>query len=77
MKQHSCYLGKNSLYKYNNKYFLNFATNTLKNLKFLKTAALINEYCLNMYENGIFETSLKEKSKIIITDKALQKLYKI
>lgn len=71
-----CYTGKNSLYRYNDKYFIIFSSYTIKQQKFIKTAALINEYSCNMYESGIFEISLKEKSKLIIKDRALKTLVK-
>ncbi len=71
-----CYIGKNSLYKYNDKYFIIFSSYTIKQQKFIKTASLINEYSENMYESGIFEVSLKEKSKLIIENKALKTLVK-
>ncbi len=77
LKSNKCYIGKNSLYTYNDKYFLIFGNYTIKNAKFLKTVSIINEYCDNMYEGGIFETSLKEKSKELIKDRALQKVHKI
>lgn len=72
-----CYIGKNSLYKYNDDLFLIFTNYVIKQPKFLKTVSLINEFSDDMYESGIFEVSLKEKAKLMIKDKAIQKLSKI
>ena len=77
LKKNSCYLGKNSIYKYNNLYYLIFNSTSTKNVKFTKTASLLNEYCTNMYENGIYETSLKEKATLILENRAIQKLIKV
>lgn len=71
-----CFIGKNSLYKYNDKYFLIFSKYSLKNVKFVKTASILNEYCEYMYENNISEISLKEKAKCLIENKAIQNLSK-
>lgn len=71
------FLGKSSLYKMEDKYFLIFSKYSIKNIKFLKTYSILNEFSLSNYESELYEISIKEKSKIIITDKALQILTKI
>lgn len=76
-KEENLFFGKNSLYKYNDKYFLIFANSSVKNKKFLKTFVFLSEYCDNYYSYNMLSTALKEKSKIIIENKALQTLSKI
>ncbi|MEG1989751.1 MAG: adaptor protein MecA [Clostridia bacterium] len=77
LKSSPHFLGKNSLLKYDEKYFLIFSKYSIKNIKFLKTYSILSEFSINTYEGILFETSLKEKGKIIIKDKALQNLIKI
>lgn len=76
LKKNKSFLGKNSLYKLDSRYFLIFSKYSIKNSKFLKTYSILNEFCLNNYESELYEISLKEKSNLIIPDKALQKLTK-
>jgi adapter protein MecA 1/2 len=77
LKGTKSFLGKNSLYKLDSKYFLIFSKYSIKNTKFLKTYSIINEFCLNNYESELYEISLKEKSQLIISNKALQSLAKL
>lgn len=77
LKQNKVFLGKNSLYKFQNQYFLIFSKYSVKNIKFLKTYSIINEFCTSNYESELYEVSLKEKSKAIILDKSLQILMKM
>lgn len=76
-KKENLFFGKNSLYKYNEKYFLIFANSSVKNQKFLKTFVFLSEFCDNYYSYNMLSSALKEKSKIIIENKALQTLSKI
>ena len=76
-KSENLFFGRNSLYNYNNKYFLIFNPSSVKNKKFLKTFVFLSEYCSDYYSNGIFATSIIEKANLIILNKALQKLSKI
>lgn len=76
-KKEQVYFGKNNLYKYNDKYFLVFSTATMKNKKFLKSFVFLSEFCKEYYSYDMFITSIKEKSKLIIENNALQKLSKI
>lgn len=71
------FLGKNTLMKYKDEYFLIFSKYSVKNIKFTSTYSILNEFCANSYEGAIYETSLKEKSKLIVKDRALQTLKKI
>ncbi len=77
LKGTNSFLGKNSLYKLDSKYFLIFSKYSIRNTKFLKTYSIINEFCLNNYESELYEISLKEKSQLIISNKALQSLAKL
>lgn len=76
LKRNKLFLGKSSLYKLDNKYFLIFSKYSIKNVKFLKTYAILNEFCLNTYESELYEISIQEKAKLIIANKALQTLTK-
>lgn len=76
-KKEKLFFGKNSLYEYNNSYFIIFSKSAIKNKKFLKTFVFLSEYCNEYYAYNILEISLKEKSKLIIENNALQKLSKI
>ena len=76
-KKENLYFGRNSLYKYNDTYFLIFTKNSIKNKKFLKTYVILSEFCNTYYSYDIYEVSIKEKSKLIIKNNALQKLNNI
>lgn len=76
-KKEKLFLGRNSLYKYEKNYFLIFNKTSVKNDKFLKTYVFLSEFCDNYYSSDIYETSIKEKSDLIIKDFAMQRLNKI
>ena len=76
-KKENLYFGRNSLYKYNDTYFLIFTKNSIKNKKFLKTYVILSEFCNTYYSYDIYEVSIKEKRKLIIKNNALQKLINI
>lgn len=76
-KKEKLFFGKNSLYKYNNSYFIIFSKSSIKNKKFLKTFVFLSEYCNSYYAYDILETSIKEKSKLIVENNALQTLGKM
>lgn len=76
-KKENLFFGKNSLYKYKDSYFIIFSKSSIKNQKFLKTFVFLSEYCNEYYSFDIFETSIKEKSRLIIENNALQSLKKI
>ena len=44
LKQEKLFFGKNSLYKYNNSYYIIFSPYSTKNSKFLKTFVILSEY---------------------------------
>lgn len=77
LKKTKCFLGKNSLYKLDDRYFLIFSKYSIKNSKFSRTYSIINEFCSSTYESDLYEVCIKEKSKSIIKDKALQSLIKL
>ena len=76
-KTENLFFGRNSLYKYNNKYFIIFSKATIKNKKFLKTYVFLSEYCNDYHSYDLLEISIIEKSKLIIKNNALQKLTEI
>lgn len=76
-KVEKLFFGKNSLYKYNDIYFIIFANSSIKNKRFLKTFVFLSEYCENYYSYNMFSSAIKEKSKLIIANNALQTLSKI
>lgn len=76
-KQEKLFFGKNSLYKYNNSYFIIFSPYSTKNVKFLKTFVILSEYCHKYYSLDMFSTLVKEKARLIIENNALQTLSKI
>lgn len=76
-KNEKLFFGKNSLYKYNDIYFIIFANSSIKNKKFLKTFVFLSEYCENYYSYNMFSSAIQEKSKLIIANNALQTLSKI
>lgn len=73
-KKEKLYYGKNSLYKYQDKYFILFEKSALNNKKFTKTFSIISEFCEKYYSEDLFDISIKENSKLIIKNDALQKL---
>ena len=76
-KEENLFFGKNSLYKYEDTYFVIFSKPTIKNRKFLKTIVFLSEYCLEYYSYDLFEISITEKAKLILKNTALQKLTEI
>ncbi len=76
-KNENLFFGKNSLYLYNGTYFLIFSTSSIKNSKFKKTFVFLSEYCQNYSSYDMLAVSIKEKSKLVIENNALQKLSKI
>lgn len=77
MNKDGLFFGKNSLYKYLDTYFIVFSKTSVKNKKFLKTFIVLSEYCKNYYSSEIFNVSIKEKSQLIMENKALQTLINI
>lgn len=77
LKLEKAFMGTNSLYKYEDSYFLVFSNTSIKNAKFIKTFVILSEYCQQYYSANMYKTLIQEKSKLIIEKKALQKLSKI
>ena len=77
LKLEKVFMGTNSLYKYEDSYFIVFSSSSIKNAKFIKTFVILSEYCEQYYAADMYKTLVEEKSKLIIEKKALQKLSKI
>lgn len=69
------YVGINSLYEFNNKYFLLFSNSTIKKSNFVKTFSVISEYSDKYYSKQT--TAFLEYAKLIIAKNAIQTLQKI
>lgn len=69
------YLGINSLYELNNKYFLIFSSSTIKKVSFVKTFSVISEYTDKYFSKQT--TSFLEYANPIILKNAIQTLEKI
>ncbi len=76
-KDENLFFGKNSLYKYEDKYFILFSDNAIKNKKFIKTFVMISEYTSRYFSYDLYYKTLIEKGKIIVANRALQKLINI
>ena len=77
LKLEKAFMGTNSLYKYDDSYFLVFSNTSIKNAKFIKTFVILSEYAEQYYAADMYKTLIKEKSKLIIDKKAIQNLSKI
>lgn len=77
LKLEKAFIGTNSLYKYEDSYFIVFSPSSIKNAKFIKTFVILSEYCEQYYAANMYKTLVQEKSKLIIEKKALQTLSKI
>lgn len=76
-KSENLFFGRNSLYKLGDTYYVIFSQATVKSKKFLKTYVFLSEYCKEYYAYDLFETSIIEKSTLILKNNALQQLSKI
>ena len=76
-KDEKMFFGTNSLYKYQDKYFILFGDNTIKNKKFIKTFVMITEFCSRYFSYDIYNSTITEKGKLIIPNRALHRLSKI
>ncbi len=76
-KEENLFFGKNSLYKYDDKYFVLFSDSAIKNRKFIKTYVMLSEYCSRYFSYDLFYTTIKEKGLVIIANRAMQKLMKL
>lgn len=69
------YVGTNSLYELNNKYYLLFSQFTVKKSAFVKTFSVISEYIYNYFSNQT--TTFLEYATLIVEKNAIQTLQKI
>ncbi len=76
-KKENLFFGKNSLYKFNDKYYLLFSETAVKNKKFIKTYVIMSEYCTRYFSDDLYYTAIIEKSQTLINNRAMQKLIKI
>jgi hypothetical protein len=76
-KEENLFFGKNTMFKYEDKYFILFSDNAIKDKRFIKTYVMISEYCYRYFSSDIFYTTIIEKGKVIIANRALQKLINI
>ena len=76
-KDEKMFFGTNSLYKYQDKYFILFGDSTIKNKKFIKTFVMITEFCSRYFSYDIYNSTITEKGKLIIPNRALHRLSKI
>lgn len=76
-KNENLYFGKNTLYRYDNRYFILFSDTSIRNKRFIKTYSMLTEYSSRYFSYDLFYTAIIEKSDVIIKNLALQKLRKI
>ena len=76
-KDDKLFFGTNSLYKYQDKYFILFGDSTIKNKKFIKTFVMITEFCSRYFSYDIYNSTITEKGKLVIPNRALHRLSKI
>lgn len=69
------YVGTNSLYELNNKYFLLFSKTTIKKSMFVKTFSVLSEYADKYFSKQT--TAFLEYAKQIVLKNAIQTLQKI
>lgn len=66
------YLGCNSLYNYNGKYFLVFSSSTIKKVDFTRTFCLLSEFTDKYYSKSIYKSAILEYAFPLIEREALQ-----
>lgn len=69
------FVGVNSLYEFNGKYFLMFSNSTIKKAGFVKTFSVLSEYVDKYFSKQT--TAFLEYAKLIIAKNAIQTLQKI
>lgn len=70
-KQEELFVGINSLYCMDNKYFLVFSEKTIKRCEFVKTFSVLSEYSSGYYARPLYKTALKEHSDLLIEKNAI------
>lgn len=73
--EENLYVGSNSLYKFNNKYFLLFSKSTIKRFDFVKTFSVISEYADKYFSKQT--TAFLEYAEQIVVKNAIQTLQNI
>ena len=73
-KEEHLFFGQNTLFKYGDKYFILFSENAIKNKRFVKTYVMMSEYCSRYFSYDIFYSTITEKGKVVISNRAFQKL---
>ena len=76
-KKENLFFGNNSLYKYQEKYFILFSDSAIKNKRFIKTYVMISEFCSRYFSYDIYYATIIEKGNLLISNRALHKLSKI
>ena len=71
------YFGINSLFLYNDSYYIVFSNSTIKNPKFVKSFLLTSEYCDNYYKKQSLLNLINEYGTCIIEKNAITTLSKI
>lgn len=74
--ENKLYIGKNSLYKYNNKFYLIFSRTTSRFKKFSSCYQILSEYGEISKGSWLFEAMIKEKGKLVFETNAIQELSK-
>ena len=69
------YIGNNSLYLLDDKYYVFFSNSTIKKSDFVKTFSILSEYSTKYYSKKLL--SFDEYAKLIVKNDALQCLQKI
>ncbi len=76
-KSENLFFGTNTLYKYQDKYFLLFSESAIRNKRFIKTYVMMSEFCSRYYAYDMHYATISEKGSVIIQNRALHKLSKI
>jgi len=74
-KQENLFVGTNSLYNIDDKYFLIFSDKTIKRAEFVKTFSVLSEYSSSYYAKPLYKTALKEHSSLLIDKVAVSSIY--
>ena len=74
-KHEKLYVGSNSLYEIENKYYLLFSNSTIKKADFVKTFSILSEYADNYYAKKLH--SFYEYANLLLPKNAIQTLQAI
>ena len=77
VKQEELFVGINSLYSLECKYFLIFSDKTIKRAEFVKTFSVLSEYSSSYYARPLYKIALKEHSNLLIEKNAISYIYNI